>query len=420
MSQSAANGGVGGRPVPFIRRVRLKDYKSIAECDVRLGSLTVLVGPNGSGKSNFLDALAFLSRAVATTPSEAIDERGGLAEILRRVPDQAESFGIAIKATVPWGPRPDQWVDATYEFEIGPPARRGLRSFEVVREACVLRYRNDVWRFRANRGRVRIESPDEDRRPSSADFEADRLYLSLASVQNTYAPLFAGLREVRLYNFETDALRKPLPPTTGAVLGHRGDHLGDVLGALESDSRGYKQRMDEYLRAIVPQTISVDQYHAGQYVTLAMRARTGTDGEEVEFGPESMSDGTIRAAAVLAALFQPWVLDGRVRLVGIEEPEIALHPAAAGVLFDALTEASEHVQVLATSQSADLLDRDDVDVSIVRPVTMRHGLTVIGDVDLASREIVEKKLYTLGELMRGNQLKPRPPSSHGGEAPEGV
>ena len=42
---------------PFIHRVKLRNYKSIGRCDVRLGPLTVLVGPNGSGKSNFLDAL---------------------------------------------------------------------------------------------------------------------------------------------------------------------------------------------------------------------------------------------------------------------------------------------------------------------------------------------------------------------------
>ena len=44
----------------FITRVLLKNYKSIAACDVRLRPLVFLVGPNGSGKSNFLDAeLAF-------------------------------------------------------------------------------------------------------------------------------------------------------------------------------------------------------------------------------------------------------------------------------------------------------------------------------------------------------------------------
>lgn len=39
-----------------VDRVRLRQYRSIKQCDVKLGSLTVLVGPNGSGKSNFVDS----------------------------------------------------------------------------------------------------------------------------------------------------------------------------------------------------------------------------------------------------------------------------------------------------------------------------------------------------------------------------
>ena len=74
MTDSSAEDGAVVRPVPFISRVRLKNYKSIAECDVRLGPLTILIGPNGTGKSNFLDALALLARAVATTPYEAVAE----------------------------------------------------------------------------------------------------------------------------------------------------------------------------------------------------------------------------------------------------------------------------------------------------------------------------------------------------------
>jgi predicted ATPase len=71
---------------PFVSRVRLTNYRSIAGCDVLLGPLTVLIGPNGSGKSSFLDALAFLARAVETSPRIAIEERGGMNAILRSVP----------------------------------------------------------------------------------------------------------------------------------------------------------------------------------------------------------------------------------------------------------------------------------------------------------------------------------------------
>ncbi|MGH3191966.1 MAG: AAA family ATPase, partial [Streptosporangiaceae bacterium] len=86
MGETPAEDGAATGVVPFISRLRLRNYKSIAECDVRLGPLTILVGPNASGKSNFLDALEFLSRAVATSPSQALEERGGLEAVLRQVP----------------------------------------------------------------------------------------------------------------------------------------------------------------------------------------------------------------------------------------------------------------------------------------------------------------------------------------------
>lgn len=389
------------RPVPFISRVRLKNYKSIAECDVRLGPLTILIGPNGTGKSNFLDALAFLARAVATTPYEAINERGGFGEVLRRVPTPKDRLRIAIEFSVPGGEGRDL-EGGSYEFEIVRPLGPGDRQFEVAHEACTLYLGDRVESFRAERGVIRSTwLPDRE-----AVIQPDRLYLQAADIPHSFAPLFVRLREMRFYNLDLEVLRTPQRPATGAVLGRHGDGLGDVLGALKDGYPSYKQRLDAYLRAVLPDAASIDRYFAGSYVTVLLRSLfEGSPGQH-EFGPDAMSDGTIRAAAVLAALFQPWALDGRVPLVGIEEPEIALHPAAAGVLFDALTEASEHVQVVATSQSPDLLDRDDVDVSSVRAVSMEHGRTMIGNVDEASRRIVRDKLYTLGELMRSDQISP--------------
>jgi len=46
---------------------------------------------------------------------------------------------------------------------------------------------------------------------------------------------------------------------------------------------------------------------------------------------------------------------------------------------------------------------------------MRDGLTVIGEVDEVSREIAAQKLYTLGALMRGDQLTPAPLDDAGTE-----
>jgi predicted ATPase len=408
MTEDAVGDGTDARPVPFISRVRIKNYKSIASCDVRLGPLTILVGPNGSGKSNFLDALAFMTRALATTPEEAIDERGGFGEILRRVPSQAESFSIGIEATVPWWPAKPE-LAATYEFEIGPA--RGRSGFEILRDECVLRGEGGTARFHVERGDAEVDSQGMSGHTKGT---LDRLFLPPVGGQPPFNQLYVGLIRPRFYNFNMETLRRPQLSAARPLLQHGGEALGDVLAALAADDEVSKARVEAYLNAIVQGATAVKVHRVGGYMTVALKINVVD--QEYEFSSLAMSDGTLRAVALLAALFQPEALNGQLPLVGIEEPETALHPAAAGALFDALAEASGHVQVIATSQSADLLDREDLDVSTVRPVTMRDGLTVIGEVDPASREIVRQKLYTLGELMRGNQLVPAPPDEGDAEA----
>jgi len=71
--------------LPFmIRRVELRNYRSIEHCDVELGPLMFLVGPNASGKSNFLDALRFVADCLNTSVSTALRSRGGFKEVCRQ------------------------------------------------------------------------------------------------------------------------------------------------------------------------------------------------------------------------------------------------------------------------------------------------------------------------------------------------
>ena len=54
---------------PFIRRVALRDYKSIRMCDVALGSLTLLVGLERIGKEQLPGRLAAYFGCAANEPS---------------------------------------------------------------------------------------------------------------------------------------------------------------------------------------------------------------------------------------------------------------------------------------------------------------------------------------------------------------
>jgi predicted ATPase len=95
-------------------------------------------------------------------------------------------------------------------------------------------------------------------------------------------------------------------------------------------------------------------------------------------------------------------------LVGIEEPEAQVNPAVMRVLLDAATEASYSTQVIVTTQSPDLLDDKDVPTETVLAVTSEAGQTAIGPIDEASRSVIQKRLYTVGELLRIGQLAPEP------------
>jgi predicted ATPase len=112
---------------------------------------------------------------------------------------------------------------------------------------------------------------------------------------------------------------------------------------------------------------------------------------------------------MLVALFQGYRNNrSRLPLVGIEEPETALHPAAAGVLRDALLDASTALQVLVTSHSPDLLDSKDVPPESILAVTADDGVTRLGPIDAVGRQVLHDRLFTAGELLRQRQLSPMP------------
>ena len=116
-----------------------------------------------------------------------------------------------------------------------------------------------------------------------------------------------------------------------------------------------------------------------------------------------MSDGTLRALAILVAAFDP-PSDSYLKVVGIEEPEVALHPAALRALANALDEASGQTQIILTTHSAEILSDRDIHPSQILIVRNRDGQTQITPVDSASKEIIAKELYSLAELQRQDLL----------------
>jgi predicted ATPase len=159
------------------------------------------------------------------------------------------------------------------------------------------------------------------------------------------------------------------------------------------------------LGKIVPGITGASHKPVGKKETLEFSQRVAGSKDAWHFDAENMSDGTLRALGVLVALFQPPATDGHsVRVVGIEEPEAALHPGAAAILRSALFQASRSTQIIVTSHSPDLLDDKEISPDSLISVTSRAGETILGGVDESSRTAIRDHLFTAGELLRLNQL----------------
>ena len=374
-------------------RIALRNYKSIAACDVQLAPLSFLVGPNGCGKSNFLDALRFVAEALRFSLDHALRDRGGIQEVRRRSGGHPNHFGIRLDLQLP---RAVGW----YAFRVA--AKPGGR-YSVQREECVVFGADFRGSYRVADGKV-IDSTI----PNPPACTSDRLYLVNMSGFDVFRRVYDALSGMGFYNLNPDAIRDLQAPDPGDLLNRDGSNLASVLANLGSR----KTDVEEYLAAITPGVTGVDSRTMGTKLTLDFRQEVRGAKHPWRFLASNMSDGTLRALGVLVALFQG---NGetmeRRHLVGIEEPESALHPAAAGVLIDSLTDASQLAQVVVTSHSADLLDNDAIPDSSILAALSEHAETRIGPLDEAGRSALRDHLFTAGELLRMDQLHPDPERS---------
>lgn len=384
----------------FLRRVRIRGYKSIAFCDVALEPLTILVGRNASGKSNFLDALGFLRDTVKFGVNEAVGRHGGAGAILCRSSGE-RVVSIEIECEYSVGDEADPWR-ATYRIDFEFPKSRPAK---ICREELRIE-QGGWWMGYANEsGRVTYESADDP--PQQWTWKVrERPFLDF--YRDTPVPEFLEcLEAIATYNFNPESIRQLHQPDPGTMLARDGRNIASLIESVRAINASTVTRVGKYLTAIVQEVERFEVVRYGEYETVRFRLRSGEPGRASDFDAASMSDGTLRALAALMAAFQSHRPFGPV-VVAIEEPETALHPAAMRALVAALDEATLRTQILLTTHSPDLLDAGEIEPENVRVVQMVDGRTVIGPVDEASVSIVRDHLSTLGALERERQLEPDP------------
>ena len=121
------------------------------------------------------------------------------------------------------------------------------------------------------------------------------------------------------------------------------------------------------------------------------------------FGASAFSDGTLRFIALATLLLQP--LELRPSVILVDEPELGLHPSAITLLASLIKQTSLETQIIASTQSPQLLDHfAPEDVLVANRVNSSTTLTRLNNSSL--EDWLEE--YSLGQLLEKNELGGRP------------
>lgn len=372
----------------IITRIVVRGFRSLENVAVDLDKVTVLVGPNSSGKSSFVDALAFLQQSLTSSPQEAFKSRGGAEQVLTRTGHHP----VAISIEVHIKSRAEGLYSGSYFVRFKPSGK----TFSISEETCemALGSEHTVYRFTVRNGKW-VESV-AGTKPKLAQ---NRLALPLLSGTEYFALMYNTLTLMCFYTITPDSVSALHEPDEGERLTFDGSNAASVLKRLRAQDETLYLTVVQAVSQVVTSVQAIVPKTRGRRLTLSFE-ESFAGKQPVSFDALSMSEGTLRVLAILLAVYQA----EPPTLVGLEEPETAVHPGAAAVLAEALQEAALRTQILVTTHSPDLITR--FDVNALRAVERMNGITSIAPIVESQREAIRRRLLTAGEIHQSEGLRP--------------
>jgi predicted ATPase len=383
----------------IVRRLRVSNFKSFADVDVRLGRFNVLVGANASGKSNFVSIMKFLKDIADSGLDNAISmhgradyvrninigsEKNLFVELLLDLEDEPASL-FAVDAQGVRRPMTVNQLDYSFEIEfykVKKDYRRVVKE-SLAAECSLMDTDQDgeagavgecEVSFVRDKGHVSYWLGEADGLPVKISdllppfFSAEFLERNLSPRQLVLENPFFGVflpplpwvlteffGDIAIYDFDPKLSKRGTLVTGKAELEPDGSNLALVVNTVLEDKRR-RAVLYNLVRDLLP---FVEDITVEKLPDKSLLATIKEKYSAQRFLPASViSEGTICVIALIAALYfetKP--------LVVLEEPERYIHPYLISRVVNMMKDAADTKgkQVLITTHNTQVVKHAGLD-----------------------------------------------------------
>ena len=381
----------------FIKRLQVKNFRSIKELDLELNNLNIFIGANASGKTNTIKIFEFLKLIIKHGLENAISKMGGGKYLKNLKSSKSENLEIKIifdvKERIPHKEKTSSTFSSlAYNFEL----EINDKDFKIIEDKIAIGIildeyiKNNIVSENQKNKQIKIilsqnngcfeinfspplknfakkeieENPiinlfkliNEsflDRNKPYIPISFEKLLLEYNIIQTIYTNKVKEiLNEIAIYNFEPNILKESTKSIGLSELEENGENLSIVLKKLLSDKE--KERMFKNLVQNILPFINDLNVESSMNNSLLVKMQEQYD---EEYLPSFLlSDGTINITALIIVLYFE-----KNKFIIIEEPERNIHPSLITDVVDMLKDASGKKQIIVTTHNPEIVKHADLD-----------------------------------------------------------
>lgn len=348
--------------------ITVKGYKSFKDMTVPLSKINILIGSNGAGKSNFLSLFALLGNAYNGLLARSVALSGGVDKLFHKgrkstdrisieVQDGKNFYGLDLmeadgtliveKEKLGYSSAPGKWTYldiANFKPETALREYRGLSRGDYINK-----YMSQIKKFHFH--------------------------------DTGYTSPFTGES-----NIDNDSY----------YLYSQGANLAAFLYGIMTNHPMVYKRIVRMIQSVAP---FFNNFYLIPNEIGNIRLQWRDKFSEVVYGPNDLSDGTLRFMALTILFLQP----EPPKVIVIDEPELGLHPVAIEKLAGLIKSAANRgTQVIVATQNAELIS--NFEPEDILTVDQRDGESVFKR--LEAGELSQwLNDYTLGDLWKQRIMK---------------